>query len=80
MDKIEKALKKLSEKERLSIGSLLRQLQAGVSSGMDIKRLKGHADIYRIRKGDIRIIFQMKDGSTSILKIDRRREDTYRDF
>lgn len=80
MDKIEKALKKLSEKERLSIGLLLRQLQAGVSSGMDIKRLKGYADIYRIRKGDIRIIFQMKDGSISILKIDRRREDTYRDF
>jgi len=79
MDKIEKALRKFSAKERAWVEAILRQLSTGVDAGLRVKRLKGRDDIFRVRKGDIRIIYR-KDpsGQIFILIIDRRREDTYK--
>ena len=79
MDKIEKALKKFSEKERVWVKIILRQLQTGEVSGLWIKKLKMRDDVFRIRKGKIRIIYR-KDSSDRIfiLTIDRRSEDTYK--
>ena len=80
MDKIQKALKKLTEKERELIRSLLDRLARGQTAGMDIAKLKGHADIFRIRKGTLRIIFRIEQSEVYILKIDRRNDTTYREF
>jgi len=79
-DKITKALGKLSAKERGQIKSLLTKVKAGKLDGLDLKRLKGYHDIFRVRKGDIRIIYRLSDGVTNILAIERRSEKTYRDY
>lgn len=80
MDKIEKAFRRLSSEERRYIKDILRSLSAGNYKDLDIKKLKGREDIFRVRKGDLRIIYRVTDGGIFILAIERRREKTYRKF
>jgi mRNA-degrading endonuclease RelE of RelBE toxin-antitoxin system len=77
MDKIEKALNKLSSTERKRIKAVLQKIFKGEIKGLDIKKLKGRGDIFRVRKGNIRIIYRVNNGETHILKISRRNEQTY---
>lgn len=76
MNRIEKLLKKLSGKERVVIKSLILKIHSGNYKGLDIKKLKGDMNLFRIRKGDIRIIFST-DESINILSISRRNDTTY---
>lgn len=78
MDKIQKALQKLNEKERNQIKQILEQLSTGNFSDFEIKKLKGKEDIFRVRKGDFRIIYRVKERKIFILVVERRRENTYR--
>ncbi|OGY64102.1 MAG: hypothetical protein A3I89_03920 [Candidatus Harrisonbacteria bacterium RIFCSPLOWO2_02_FULL_41_11] len=81
MDKIEKALNKLSEKEKEAIKEILTQLQTGSFKNLDIKKLKGRNDIFRARKGKIRIIYAIdKNKETRILAIERCSEKTYKNL
>lgn len=79
MDKIEKALQKLSSKERKAVEKLLSSLNVEDTTLLDIKKLKGHTDIFRARKGSLRIIY-WKDaqGTIFVLAIERRGENTYK--
>jgi mRNA-degrading endonuclease RelE of RelBE toxin-antitoxin system len=79
-DKITKALNKLSPQEKAKVKQILEQIKSGELAGMDVKRLKGHNDIFRIRKSDIRVIYRSSGSKFSILAIERRSEKTYRDF
>ena len=78
MDKIEKELKKLSNRERDLIRDILSKLASGRLTGLDLKKLKGKEDIFRIRKGSIRIIYRVVDEEIFVLAIERRKESTYK--
>ena len=79
MDKIQKALQKFTQKERTLIQALLEKLDSGNTKGLDIKKLKGRDDIFRVRKGDMRIIYRLgAQRKILVLAIERRREDTYK--
>jgi mRNA-degrading endonuclease RelE of RelBE toxin-antitoxin system len=79
MDKIEKALKKLTVKEKEQVRRLLKRLKAGKLAGLDIKKLKGRSDIYRVRKGKLRLIYRLdKDRKIFILAIERRTDTTHK--
>lgn len=81
MDKISKALKKLSAKERNNVKKILLLISAGNFKGLRIKKLRGRKDIFRARKGKVRIIYRVeKSGSIFVLAIERRSEKTYRKF
>ena len=81
MDKIHKALQKLSKKERQKIKEILQQLENKNLKDLQIKKLKEHNDVFRIRKGDNRIIYRVSEtGEIFILAIERRSEKTYRNF
>ncbi len=80
VDKIEKALKKLKEKEREAIKSILTKIQKEKTRDLDIKKLKGRDDIFRVRKGKIRIVFRKNNENISILSIERRSDKTYREL
>lgn len=78
MDKITKALKKLSAREKVEIKNILTRIKSNSLSGFDLKKLKNSVDIYRIRKGQIRVIFQVKnDKNILILAVERRSDNTY---
>ncbi len=77
-DKIDKALKKLSKTEKAKLKEMLFNLEKGILFNMDIKKLKGRNDIFRIRKGGIRIIFRKIDDRTKILSLERKSDKTYK--
>ena len=77
MDAIQKALKKLSEKERAQVKEILGKLLANHTQGLDIKKLQGRDDIFRLRKGYIRIVYRKNGKAIFILLIERRNEKTY---
>ena len=77
MDKISKTLKKLSTKEKIKVKILLKKIISGDFSNIDIQKLKGRNDIYRIRQGNLRIIFRKRETVITILTIERRSDTTY---
>ncbi|MBU1729978.1 type II toxin-antitoxin system RelE/ParE family toxin [Patescibacteria group bacterium] len=78
MDKIAKALKKLGTKEKETVKAILVKINCRGFNGLDIKKLKGRQDIYRVRKGKIRIIYRLNtDNKIIILTIERRTDNTY---
>lgn len=81
MDRIAKALKKLSTKEREVLKKILENITTKNLTGLDIKKLKGEHHIYRVRKGDLRVIYRVaQNGTTTVLAVERRSNTTYRDF
>ena len=58
MHKIEKFLKKLSDKEHKEVEKIIESILFDKGKNLNIKKLKGIDDVYRIRKGSIRIIFK----------------------
>lgn len=81
MDKISKALLSLSVKERELIKSILLKVKAGDFSGLDLNKLKNCTDIFRVRKGKVRIIFRQDSaGHYFILVVERRSDNTYNKY
>lgn len=80
MDKISKLLKKLSPKERERLEETLTILLSNDTSSLDIKKLKGVDDVYRVRDGDLRVIFQKQEKEIRVLEVSRRDEDTYKNY
>lgn len=80
VDKIQKALDKFSPKEKDLVRELLLKIKTGNVIGLDIKKLKGQNDIYRVRKGKIRIIYKDNLGTISLLVIESRNDNTYSSF
>lgn len=78
MDKIDKALKGLDPKDKERIKNILKALRLGRFENLDIKKLKGTEGVFRARKGNLRIIYQIRNGQVFILKLGSRKEDTYK--
>jgi mRNA-degrading endonuclease RelE of RelBE toxin-antitoxin system len=71
VDRIQKALNNLSPKERKHISLILGDIRKGEVNDYDVKKLKGHDGIYRVRKGSFRIIYRItKEGEIFVLAIE----------
>lgn len=79
-DKIKKLLAKLSPKERELVKLLILRISLDDVYGLDIKQLKGHTSLFRVRKGQLRIVFRKTPKQFLIVRIDRRNEKTYKDL
>lgn len=64
--KAKKFIDKLPADERRRIVSAIEELP----NGEDIKRLKGHPDLLRLRVGDYRIIYSVDNGELVVYVID----------
>lgn len=81
MDKIAKALENLSAKEKELMKNILLKIKSNSLSGFDLKKLKNCDNIFRIRKGKLRIIFKKgADGQCFILAVERRSDKTYNNY
>jgi len=78
MDKISKALKKFSDKERKWVKEILRKLKESKVEGLETKKLKDRDDIYRVRKGNIRIIYRIRNKRVTLFAAERRSDNTYK--
>lgn len=64
--KAKKFIDGLPQNERRRIVAAIEQLP----NGEDIKKLKGHADLLRLRVGDYRIIYTVDNGELVVYVID----------
>jgi mRNA-degrading endonuclease RelE of RelBE toxin-antitoxin system len=84
MDLVSTFLRKLHRKKRQEIEALLFQIKRKEFTHLDIKKLKGADNLFRVRKGSLRIIFSVRKGGTpkdpevSIVSIHFRSDTTYR--
>ena len=78
MDKIGKVLQKLTSKEKFLIKEIIKALQSERFDNLDIKKLKGYDDVFRVRRGKIRIVYRLKRKDLIIVRIDRRSKKTYK--
>ena len=79
MDRNQKFIKKLSAKEYQKVKDVLKQILSGNFIGLDIKKLRGLDELYRVRIGRIRIIFYAGE-QVVIKQISSRDDNTYNDF
>lgn len=72
-----KFIDKLPANERRRVALAIQQLP----NGEDIKKLKGHSDLLRLRVGDYRIIFSVDNGELIVYVIDAgNRGEIYRKY
>lgn len=64
--KAKKFIDKLPKNERLRIAKAIQLLP----NGEDIKKLKGHDNLMRLRVGDYRIIYTVDHGELIVMVID----------
>jgi len=80
MDRVTKALRKLTKADRKRYEKIVRDIIANRLAEYDIVRLVGRDDVFRLRKGTMRVIFQRKSGGNVILGLERRSETTYKRY
>ncbi len=78
MPTLKKLLSKFNKEDRVFLEFLIEKIISMRWHGLDIKKLQGYDDIFRLRKGRIRIIFYKRKVGISIINIERRNEKTYR--
>ncbi len=77
-DKIEKFLRKLDSRRLALVTEVLARIQSGDFVGMNVKKLGGFQNRFRIRKGDIRIKFSLDDKNRAMqIEIQWRSDTTY---
>jgi len=77
--KAHKQLEKFDEETREYILNKVRELKQGFSSRLDIKKLRGYKNHYRLRVGDYRILFEMENYKIIIYAILPREKAYKRD-
>ena len=80
MNKLEKSLKRLSPKETKAVEKVVEKLTKREWTGLDVVKLKGTTDVFRVRAGRLRVIFRQRAKEVDILVIESRSEKTYRNF
>ena len=71
--KARRQIEKLTEDVKARIIEALKELEKGFSARLDIKKLKGTKNHYRIRVGDYRILFVLDSDITYVYDISHRR-------
>lgn len=64
--KAKKFIGKLPQNEKRRVVAAIEQLP----NGEDIKKLKGHSDLLRLRVGEYRIIYTVDNGELVVIVID----------
>jgi mRNA-degrading endonuclease RelE of RelBE toxin-antitoxin system len=77
VDRLDKALKKLSAAQRKALLELIAEIEAGRINDLDILKLKGFKSLYRVRKGDLRLIVRRTSEDYRVMALEWRSGRTY---
>lgn len=80
MDKLQKALAKLSDEEALFVEEVLLRVKARDYLGLNLTKLKGSKDLFRVKAGRLRVIFLMNSAGVKLVDVGYRSEKTYRNY
>lgn len=73
-----KALRKLPTDELVQIALRLGRYAESAEAVVDIKALKGEDNVFRLRHGDYRAVFEIRESEMHIIRI-AHRKDVYED-
>ena len=74
---LEKLLAKISPKEKKNLENIIEKIITSNVKGLDMKKVVGYDDVFRVGKGNFRIIFKITKTDTKIVSIERRSDTTY---
>ena len=74
MDKIKKFFLKLTKKEKELFVAIMADIRALNLKSYDVKPLKGYKEFYRLRKGDVRIVFAKRNNVGIVFDIGFRKD------
>ena len=77
MPTLERLLVKFNREDRKILEYLIGRIISFNWQSLNVKKLKGYQNIFRLRKGKIRIIFTKIGKNIRIINIERRKENTY---
>ena len=77
MDKIDKFTKKLRRDLAVRVLAELKNIRAGNTAHLDVKKLKGEQSLYRVRIGKVRVRFVQTSLGNIITDIGFRTDGTY---
>jgi len=80
MEKIKKFFQKISKKDSQKISQVIEKIINNEITNLDIKKLKGYKDIYRVRVSIFRIIYRKAEEDIYILEISKRNDKTYKNY
>ncbi len=81
MNKIEKFHRKLSDQQQMVLILAMDQIRKDYSVLPDVRSIVGKRNMYRVRVGSHRIIFQLLEGGDIVfLYVGRRDDQTYRNL
>ena len=80
MNRLEKQLDKLHPNDRRVVLITFKRILARDLIGLNVKKLKGRNDIFRVRQGKIRIIYSHTSGETEFISVSYRDEKTYKNL
>lgn len=78
MPTLSKLLSKFNVQDRRILEFAIAKIITLDWYNLDIKKLKGYQDIFRFRRGKLRIIFIKSGNIVRIINIERRKETTYK--
>ena len=77
MPTLSKLLSKFNVEDRKILEAAIIKIISLDWRNLDIKKLKGYQDIFRFRKGKLRILFIKEGNIVRIINIEQRKETTY---
>ena len=77
MPPLSKLLSQLDSQSRKIADKVIDLIFKGQTKDLDIKKLKGANNLYRIRKGKLRIIYKRGANIPEIIAIQKRSDNTY---
>lgn len=80
MNRIEKFLKKLTEKEQEVFFLLMFQLKKDYKKVPHLQKITGKKGLFRIRVGKYRLIFKIRNKKVDIIRITKRSNRTYKNL
>ncbi len=81
MNALEKAVAKLTAKDKKLVAETVEKIIKHSFEDLNVEKLKGTTNAFRVRKGDFRIVYYLKDNKEPmIISIERRSEKTYKKF
>lgn len=78
MDEIKKALRKQPRVVQLALKKIFDDILRGKTENYDVVKLVGMKNIFRVRKGNFRIIFRKVGTDFEIVRITTRDDKTYK--
>jgi len=71
-ERVSKEIEKMSKKLKDNLIKKLKILEKGFSLELDIKKLKGFQNHYRMRIGNFRLLFYLNENNVIVYKIGKR--------